>query len=223
MSAPSLIGKKRKTEESECEKLSSRLSSRDPSPMAGELFPDDGFRICRICLEPSACPSPCAAEEGKGSHPPTRHQQHPHQQASQLLQSSAAHQASNEDQLVSPCGCTGTQAYVHLKCLRRWQMAVMSSRHPGANYAPALICSVCTKRFSFAPPKPALAMRLSGILDCYAREVAALIIFLGLVIGGGEVVSPLQRRSCSQCLNPYSPSLIWIIPCRMLKFCFPSK
>ena len=36
-------------------------------------------------------------------------------------------------------GMLGTQAFVHFKCLRKWQSAVMSSRRPSANYGPALM------------------------------------------------------------------------------------
>ena len=36
----------------------------------------------------------------------------------------------------------GTQAFVHFKCLRKWQSAVMSSRRPSANYGPALMYGI---------------------------------------------------------------------------------
>ncbi|KAJ7535301.1 hypothetical protein O6H91_12G026800 [Diphasiastrum complanatum] len=83
-----------------------------------------------------------------------------------------------ENQLISPCACTGTQAFVHLKCLRRWQRAVMSSRLPGAGHTPALICSVCTSRFTVAPPKPPLTLQLWKVASAYAWEAAGLFMIM---------------------------------------------
>eukprot|EP00850_Spirogloea_muscicola_P005594 SM000026S08843 [mRNA] locus=s26:35555:41658:+ [translate_table: standard] len=137
----------------------------DPAP------PDDGdggagLRTCRICLEPG--PAPAASPSSSAPSP----------SSSFLPSASAPPPPLLDDHLVSPCACSGTQAHVHLKCLRRWQMAVLSMRHPGANHSPAVVCSVCRQRFAFAPPKPAFGLRMVGIFDCYAREVAALALFM---------------------------------------------
>ncbi|CAI5461543.1 unnamed protein product [Closterium sp. Yama58-4] len=80
--------------------------------------------------------------------------------------------------LISPCACTGTQAYVHLACLRQWQWAVMASRHPGTNYTPALVCSVCTQRFSVAPPRLSIGLRLLRLIEFYSRELTGFFVFL---------------------------------------------
>ncbi|CAI5535514.1 unnamed protein product, partial [Closterium sp. Naga37s-1] len=71
-----------------------------------------------------------------------------------------------------------TQAYVHLACLRRWQWAVMASRHPGTNYTPALVCSVCTQRFSVAPPRLSVGLRLLRLIEFYSRELTGFFVFL---------------------------------------------
>ena len=46
------------------------------------------------------------------------------------------------DALVSPCACSGTQKWVHVGCLRRWQH--VSVAHGGARRS---TCAVCKKRY----------------------------------------------------------------------------
>ena len=46
--------------------------------------------------------------------------------------------------LISPCACSGTQAHVHIKCLRRWQRTTRSA--DGGR-----TCQVCRRMF-LAPP-----------------------------------------------------------------------
>ncbi|KAL3687605.1 hypothetical protein R1sor_013914 [Riccia sorocarpa] len=83
-----------------------------------------------------------------------------------------------DDRLISPCACSGTQAFVHFKCLRRWQRSVMATRRPGAGHGPALVCSVCTQKFSVAPPRPPLSCQLWKALAGYSCEVTGLLILL---------------------------------------------
>ncbi|KAL2629577.1 hypothetical protein R1flu_014263 [Riccia fluitans] len=83
-----------------------------------------------------------------------------------------------DDRLISPCACSGTQAFVHFKCLRRWQRSVMATRRPGAGPGPALVCSVCTQKFSVAPPRPPLSCQLWKALAGYSCEVTGLLILL---------------------------------------------
>ncbi|CAI7917663.1 unnamed protein product, partial [Closterium sp. NIES-54] len=113
--------------------------------------------FCRICLESS--PLPTRQETG----------------LSAIFNCGLS---SSDDSLISPCACTGTQAYVHLACLRRWQWAVMASRHPGTNYTPALVCSVCTQRFSVAPPRLSIGLRLLRLIEFYSRELTGFFVFL---------------------------------------------
>jgi hypothetical protein len=110
---------------------------------------------CRICLESSAI-----ANSNPGSV-------------------SRFTDVADEDRLISPCACSGTQAYVHYKCLQRWQQSVMASKRtsPGL-LSPALICSVCTHKFSVAPPRPTVSFRMRKICTSYACEVTGIIIIL---------------------------------------------
>jgi len=53
--------------------------------------------------------------------------------------------------LVSPCKCKGSQKYVHIHCLKRWQKTLLVER---IRYAEAAYtCSVCKSKFSIEPPK----------------------------------------------------------------------
>lgn len=83
-----------------------------------------------------------------------------------------------EERLISPCACSGTQAFVHVKCLRRWQKAVMSSTRPGASHTAALICPVCTKKYSLAPPQAGLASRVVKFISNYSCELAGALCVL---------------------------------------------
>lgn len=131
----------------------------------------DAEETCRICLETSSL-SVISAAKLSDSLP------------------------LDEDSLISPCACSGTQAFVHFKCLRKWQTAVMASRRPSANYSPALICSVCTQKFSVAPPRPALLYRIWKGLTSYSYEVAGLCIVLCacyLALAGHNLQSLLEE------------------------------
>lgn len=70
--------------------------------------------------------------------------------------------------LVSPCRCEGSQKYVHLGCLRRWQRSVQlgGSNHPEDRAAEDrhLICNVCKSRFDLPPQDRASMMaELAGV------------------------------------------------------------
>ncbi|KAH7434628.1 hypothetical protein KP509_06G026800 [Ceratopteris richardii] len=131
----------------------------------------EGEETCRICLETSSL-GPVSTSKLSESLIP------------------------DEDRLISPCACSGTQAFVHFKCLRKWQTAVMSSRRPSANLSPALICSVCTQKFSVAPLRPALVVRIWKSLTNYSYEVAGLCIVLCacyLALAGHNLHSLLEE------------------------------
>merc|ERR1712185_78101 len=63
-----------------------------------------------------------------------------------------------DGELIAPCGCQGTQRFVHVACLRRWQHSVVlaAPNNPHAADADAerrhLRCGVCLRDFSVAPP-----------------------------------------------------------------------
>lgn len=48
--------------------------------------------------------------------------------------------------LLAPCMCMGSSEYVHVECLRQWQLQTTKVAH-------ATICSVCTTPYSLKPPK----------------------------------------------------------------------
>ena len=55
-------------------------------------------------------------------------------------------------QLVSPCRCTGSQQFIHLDCLQKWQAHCLKSTQ--ASEKAATTCSVCKAKFSIGPPQP---------------------------------------------------------------------
>eukprot|EP01018_Ginkgo_biloba_P011172 Gb_21776 [translate_table: standard] len=84
----------------------------------------------------------------------------------------------SEDRLISPCACSGTQAFVHAKCLTKWQNAVMTSRRPGARHSAALICTVCTQKFSITPSETGFPSHISKIFSSYSCELTCLFCVL---------------------------------------------
>lgn len=71
-------------------------------------------------------------------------------------------------QLVSPCKCQGSQSYVHLSCLRRWQRSVQlsGSNHPDetAKEDRHLVCNVCKAEFNLPPQdRTSMMSDLSGM------------------------------------------------------------
>uniref|UniRef100_A0A061QNK1 Membrane associated ring n=1 Tax=Tetraselmis sp. GSL018 TaxID=582737 RepID=A0A061QNK1_9CHLO len=84
-------------------------------------------------------------------------------------------------ELVSPCKCTGTQKYVHLKCLRRWQENVLrNSRSLDGYDERAIKCSVCRTPFSIPPPVVAWQQRLSAILRGISSALCISLFAFGL-------------------------------------------
>lgn len=99
---------------------------------------DGAEKLCRICF----------AGEGEGGPEGT--------------ENTAA------QQLISPCSCEGSQKYVHLGCLRRWQRAVQlgGSNHPDdrSNEDRHLICNVCKAKFDLPPQdRASLMAELAGV------------------------------------------------------------
>lgn len=70
--------------------------------------------------------------------------------------------AGNDGQLISPCACTGSQKYVHLGCLRRWQRSVQltGSNHPEdvRREERHEVCNVCRSTFNLPPQDRASMM-----------------------------------------------------------------
>jgi hypothetical protein len=107
---------------------SASVSARDAAPST----------TCRICLLSSQDQQPVAAGEGDiHSWPATEVPRLADGAVEDCAQCSRAHFLM-EDQIISPCDCSGTQQHVHLHCLLRW-IALQPSR--GAN------CEVCNAKF----------------------------------------------------------------------------
>lgn len=89
-------------------------------------------------------------------------------------------------QLVAPCKCSGSQKYVHVQCLKRWQahqrLEAASSRTPGGGRQKAITCDVCHSELTTAPPTDAELLAIVRPTD--GRAVAALLgpgVLLGAV------------------------------------------
>ncbi|KAK9867857.1 hypothetical protein WJX84_004543 [Apatococcus fuscideae] len=68
-------------------------------------------------------------------------------------------EADNASELIAPCGCSGSQKFVHLRCLRLWQENVLASaplqlRHLPGSDTRARTCNVCRRPYTFPPPPP---------------------------------------------------------------------
>lgn len=77
-------------------------------------------------------------------------------------------------QLISPCRCQGSQKYVHVACLRRWQCSVQlsGSNHPEerVNENRHTVCNVCRSPFDL-PPQDRGAM-MADLAGVRAEQVA---------------------------------------------------
>eukprot|EP00808_Paulinella_micropora_P010550 g46097.t1 len=96
--------------------------------------------------------------------------------------------------LVRPCACTGTQAFLHVSCLRTWQAAAPSVQA-------ATSCVVCGAAFTPAPPEPSmevLARRLllsehGGILAAAAGSaLLAAVLAVPCAWISACILSPLD-------------------------------
>lgn len=78
---------------------------------------------------------------------------------------------TQQQSLVSPCSCAGSQKFVHLHCLRKWQVAVHDQPR-------ATCCNVCQSVFTYAPPTELWSSKASKLF----REVLpAFFALLGLL------------------------------------------
>jgi len=84
-------------------------------------------------------------------------------------------EGKEDDPVLSPCDCNGTQKWIHLSCLRKWQDVVLSSSV--VLDARARICSVCNSPFSVAP-KPVKFLTRAWLL----AEVIWRLILRAIVI-----------------------------------------
>ena len=112
-------------------------------------------------------------------------------------------QESGRDDLIVPCGCKGTSAYCHLRCLRQWQGIITRQSR---NDARAWICNVCQHPYSHKPNRqnfqssslyvlPQISLLASGhffcfttvlclAMGCFATMAGAATIWLAAVLTG---------------------------------------
>jgi len=101
--------------------------------------------------------------------------------------------------VVSPCSCRGTAALVHIGCLRRWQVALLSRRLTPESMAQAALCSVCRAPLVVdgAPLEPVVARPARSVhagmllvatenLDGEGRSFHRSIILLCQVVPQGR-------------------------------------
>eukprot|EP00747_Dinoflagellata_sp_TGD_P221190 gnl/TRDRNA2_/TRDRNA2_93061_c0_seq1.p1 gnl/TRDRNA2_/TRDRNA2_93061_c0~~gnl/TRDRNA2_/TRDRNA2_93061_c0_seq1.p1 ORF type:complete len:592 (+),score=112.62 gnl/TRDRNA2_/TRDRNA2_93061_c0_seq1:131-1777(+) len=96
-------------------------------------------------------------------------------------------------ELISPCNCGGSQKYVHLQCLRRWQRMVLVSQptHPSFYERDARhhTCNVCKADFKCAPPtRHELMSSFTG------GEIAALIDANCIIAAHAVFSEELERQ-----------------------------
>jgi putative AlgH/UPF0301 family transcriptional regulator len=78
---------------------------------------------------------------------------------------------TGQQTLVSPCACSGSQKFVHLPCLRKWQAAVPDEPR-------ASICNVCKETFSYHPPTQSW---LSKFAKTFWEVFPAFIALIGVL------------------------------------------
>lgn len=100
-------------------------------------------------------------------------------------------ETENLEELISPCKCEGSQKYIHLSCLRRWQRTVQlgSSNHPEDRGAEDrhLVCNVCKGTFNL-PPQDRGAL-LSDLAGAQPSDVATGLLLVTKRSAGESLAS----------------------------------
>jgi hypothetical protein len=107
--------------------------------------------VCWFCLETS-----CAASSQQEAN-----KTEANANANQIA-SNAIPLDTTDDRFIAPCACTGSAEYVHVKCLRKWQMTQLRVGVPRRQQqrnetAPSgtkrgWVCQICTIPYSLRPP-----------------------------------------------------------------------
>ena len=86
---------------------------------------------------------------------------------------------SNEGELISPCQCKGTNKWVHLDCLKKWQKTSLLSQstHPKYQTHIEKICNVCKTEFNFKT-----VSRNELMIEYNSNEILDLIKRTSLII-----------------------------------------
>lgn len=115
------------------------------------------------------------------------------------LEEESADDAGRGDALVAPCACSGSQRYVHVSCLRRWQRA------NEVNRGKASVCCVCRQPYSIPPPQPdplwrvlrltkrlyLVLVRLGALSGGFVAALASTLVVIG---AGVEVTATIMRE-----------------------------
>lgn len=85
--------------------------------------------------------------------------------------------------LVSPCNCKGSNKYVHLDCLKKWQYSTLLSQstHPKYQTDIDVKCNVCLSKFTMKPPN-----RYEMMLGFSGKELANMLKIGFLIISSNE-------------------------------------
>ena len=98
-------------------------------------------------------------------------------------------EAADDDELVAPCACSGSQKYVHATCLRRWQahqrLEAASSRADVR--AKANTCDVCHTEFSTPAPTDA---ELLAVVRPNDGAAIASVLGQGVLLGSTKTTRP---------------------------------
>ena len=100
--------------------------------------------------------------------------------------------------LVAVCACTGSQQWVHVGCLRRWQRASLTSPNSAR-------CSVCTVPFALKSKLPPGAPQVGSLLVAspeLSGTFARTVVLLTHASAGGVTGVILNKPSDTPCVPP---------------------
>jgi len=88
---------------------------------------------------------------------------------------------ADSGELIMPCQCKGSNAYVHLGCLRQWQKSVIltQSTHPRYQNNINEVCNVCEQPFK-EEYKP--QSRHQSILEYTGNEIPTLVVSGNMIV-----------------------------------------
>ena len=116
-----------------------------------------------------------------------------------------------EEELISPCLCSGGQKFVHLNCLRRWQRMVLVSQptHP-AFYEDDVRhhkCNVCMSEYTCPPPTRGELME-----SFTGPEIAALLMTDRIICSRDIFSDALEQEleGMSPMMRAYSSYEHWV-------------
>ena len=108
---------------------------------------------------------------------------------------------AEDGELISPCACKGSQEFVHLACLRRWQRMVLVSQPTHPQFYRDDIrhheCNVCKAPFTCPPPTR------HELMESFTGAEIAALIKEGCVIGAHKVFSA-ELESQLETLPPFA-------------------